>query len=295
MRTRSATHVVKSDFWDEIKARVTRIQEITESQGITGTHELLASTKELIDQKPSQSSMESLNEGPSPHPFNSIRPLHESSLNSSFSSEIAGNTISMQLKSQFLKSRYDEEITHIKEEAHNIHDELKKRLSAFRKATQGFSATNDRTQAELEWYKDEMVKLKRAIYQLLEDTQLTRLELARAREGITNSQVKERQFDLKDLDFSPDINKDHNYSSISEKILELYKEINEINEKVIETDETRLKLERENQVLKDVVMKLQDSVVNSSKPEGPEALKIEEVASEPKGKGWSCNWECAIF
>jgi len=295
MRTRSATHVVKSEFWDEIKARVTRIQEITESQGITGTNELLASTKELIDLKPSQSSMESPNEGPSPHPFNSIRPLHESSLNSSFSSEIAGNTISMQQKSQFLKSRYDEEITHIKEEAHNIHDGLKKRLSAFRKATQGFSATNDRTQAELEWYKYEMVKLKRAIYQFLEDTQLTRLELARAQEEITNSQGKVRQFDPKDLDLTPDIKKDHNYSSISEKILELYKEINEINDKVIETDETRLKLESENQVLKDIVMKLQDSVVNSSKPKGPETLKIEEVASEPKGKDWSCNWECAIF
>ena len=64
---------------------------------------------------------------------------------------------------------------------------------------------------------------------------------------------------------------------------------------MIETDETRLKLERENQVLRDVVMKLQETVVNSSKSEGRDALQIEEVASEPKGKAWSCNWECAIF
>ncbi len=270
-----------------------RIQDLTLTHSIDLPKDLLKSTQQLVDSKPSPTYLKRHQvECPSPKPFDtSSYIIHESPrCEFSITSE-APSQISFSNMHSYLPLCYEDEISRVKDESKFVESTFSQRITAFRNASKSCVNNNFKLQAELDWYREEMKKMKRSVVELLEETQKSKKELEKARENLKISESMKRS--SKTYTESPEI--DYSVSRIShkdhvtDKILDLHSEINALSDKLLQGEECRLRIEKDNQKIRKLITRLEETLPCRKQEIGSEIL----IEKEAGLKG--CNGSCHIF
>lgn len=290
---REPTSSLDSLFWDNLRSRVERIQDLTVTHSIDLPKDLLKSTQLLVDSKPTPTYLKRHRvDCPSPKPFDtSSYIIHESPrCEFSISSE-APSQISFSNMHSYLPHSYEDEISRVKDESKFVQSTLSQRIRAFRNASKSCVNNNFKLQAELDWYREEMKKMRRSVVELLEETHQSKKELEKARENITISQSMKRR--SKTYTESPEI--DYSISRIShkdhvaDKILDLQSEINALSDKLLQSEECRLRIEKDNQKIRKLVTRLEETLPYRKEEVGAEILLEKEAGLK------GCSGKCHIF
>lgn len=291
---RDSTSSFDTQFWDDIKSRVDRIQDLTVSHSIEGPQELLRTTKLLIDFKTASKSIPRYDaDTPSPKTFDSSSYTFHETEKSDFSiiSEAPSQISFSNIHSNW-PNVYEDEISRVKDESRSLQSALNQRLSAFRNASKSCVTSNVRIQTELDWYREEMKSIKKSVHDLLEDTKQSKQEMEKAREHLIMTQYGRNKLktpvESPELDYS--VSKCSYREHLGDKILELNQELNAVNDKLLLGEEKRTQIERENREMKEIVCKLEDAI-SLHKHE----ILIEKVTSIQKVKENSCSDGCYIF
>lgn len=295
---RESTSGVNLQFWDDIKSRVHRIQDLTESHSIDEPQDLLRSTKLPIESKMTSSSIQRHNvDIPSPIPFDFSSYTVQNTEESEFSiiSDAPNQMSFSNIHSNFANA-YEDEIIRVKDESKGLQDALNNRLSAFRNASETYVSSNVRIQAELDLYREEMKSMKKSIHDLLDETEQSKREMEKARELLVMSHYGKHKYktpiESPELNYS--VSRYSNKENIEEKILELHQEINIVSDKLLKGEEIRAKIEKENHEIKEIVCKLEEAIYIQKQDSRSEIL-IEKVTYRQEKIRNGCSDKCYIF
>lgn len=290
---REATSSLDSLFWENVRSRVERIQDLTLTHSIDLPKDLLRSTQQLVDSKPNSTySKQHHLECPSPKPFDaSSYIVHESPRSDLSITSEAPSQISFSNMHSNLPHSYEDEISRVKDESKIVQSTFSQRISAFRSASKSCVNNNFKLQAELDWYREEMKKMKRSVVELLEETQKSKKELEKARENLAISQsmkMRSKTYtESPEIDYS--VSRISHKDSVSDKIIELHQELNALSDKLLQSEECRLRIEKDNQKIRKLITRLEETLPYRKQEVGSEIL----IEKEADSKG--CSDSCYIF